>query len=92
MSEQLETILWLKSSLSLRPRKGALRGSLSQSATTGNFGIRLSGWRGSVLDCEQPSAAISPARPTTQKRQKAAAVQNLADFSDRASEPSHSLL
>jgi hypothetical protein len=41
MSGLLETILWLKRSLWLRPRTGALRGSLSQPATTGNFGIRV---------------------------------------------------
>jgi hypothetical protein len=40
MSELLETILWLKRSLLLRPRTGALRGGLSQPATTGNSGIR----------------------------------------------------
>ena len=40
MSELLEIILWLKRSLWLRPRTGALRGGLSQPATTGNFGIR----------------------------------------------------
>jgi len=36
----LETILWLKRSLLLRPRTGALRGVLSQPATAGNFGIQ----------------------------------------------------
>ncbi len=41
MSELLETILWLKRSRWLRPRTGALRGGLSQPATTGNFGIRV---------------------------------------------------
>jgi len=41
MSELLETILWLKRSLWLRPRTGTLRGGLSQPATTGNFGIRF---------------------------------------------------
>jgi hypothetical protein len=41
MSELLETILWLKRSLWLRPRTGAPRGGLSQPATTGNFGIRV---------------------------------------------------
>jgi len=41
MRELLETILWLKRSLLLRPRNGALRGGLSQPATTGNFGIRV---------------------------------------------------
>ena len=40
LSERLETILWLKRSRWLRPRTGALRGGLSQPATTGNFGIR----------------------------------------------------
>jgi hypothetical protein len=41
MGEPLETILSLKTSLWLRPRTGALRGGLSQPATTGNFGIRV---------------------------------------------------
>ena len=41
MSELLETILWLKRSLLLRPRTGTLRGGLSQPANTGNFGIRF---------------------------------------------------
>jgi hypothetical protein len=41
MSERLETILWLKGSLWLRPRTGALRGGLCHPATTGNFGIRV---------------------------------------------------
>jgi hypothetical protein len=41
MSERLETILWLKKNLWLRPRTGALRGGLSQPATTGNFRIRI---------------------------------------------------
>ena len=41
MGELLETILWLKRSPLLRPRTGALRGGLSQPATTGNFGIRV---------------------------------------------------
>jgi len=40
MSELWETILWLKRSLMLRPGTGALRGGLSQPATTGNFRIR----------------------------------------------------
>jgi hypothetical protein len=40
MGDLLETILWLKRSPLLRPRTGALRGGLSQPATTGNFGIR----------------------------------------------------
>jgi len=40
MSERLETIFWLKRSLWLRPRTGALRVGLSQPATTANFGIR----------------------------------------------------
>jgi len=40
MSELVETILWLKRSLLLRPRTAALRGDLSQPANTGNFGIR----------------------------------------------------
>ena len=41
MSELVETILWLKKSLWLRARTGALRGGLSLPATTGNFGIRV---------------------------------------------------
>ena len=41
MSELWETILWLNRSRWLRPRTGALRGGLSQPATTGNFGIRI---------------------------------------------------
>jgi hypothetical protein len=40
MGDLLETILWLKRSPLLRPMTGALRGGLSQPATTGNFGIR----------------------------------------------------
>jgi hypothetical protein len=41
MSERLETILWLKGSLWLRPRTGALWGGLCQPVTTGNCGIRV---------------------------------------------------
>jgi hypothetical protein len=41
MRERLETILGLKRSRWLRPRTGALRGGLSQTATTGNFGMRV---------------------------------------------------
>jgi hypothetical protein len=48
MRERLETILWLKRNLWLRPGTGALRGGLSQSATTGNVGIRIQGFFGMV--------------------------------------------
>jgi len=44
----------------------------------------------SVSDCDQPSAAISPARPAAQSGRGLVAVQNLAEFFERASESGHS--
>jgi hypothetical protein len=47
----LGTILWLKRSLWLRSRTGALPGGLSQPATTGNFGTRVQIKRVPISGC-----------------------------------------